>query len=107
MIIATRILRIANGLPVLIRLHAPEKSGQDWISRFDIDWPGQAISRWGSGVDAVQALIQALQMIGAEVNTSSFSEAGDLAWLPGYHGLGFPVPNNVRHLLNEDDDKQL
>lgn len=107
MIIATRALRIASRLPVLIRLHAPQESAQDWICRFDIDWPGQAVSRWGSGVDAIQALLQALQMIGAEINTSSYSEAGELVWLTGYQGYGFPVPNNLRQLLNEDDADQL
>jgi hypothetical protein len=96
-----------NGRRVVIKLHAPERQAEDWICRFEIGWPGQPAARWGSGVDALQALVQALQMIGAEVYTSADFEAGDLTWLPGYSGCGLPVPTNVRHLLQGDDARQL
>ncbi len=59
--------------------------------------------RWGTGSDAVQALLIALQMIGSEIYASAHHAAGRLVWLEPGHGYGFPVSNNVRDLLIGDD----
>ena len=60
-----------------------------------------------TGVDAVQALLFALQMIGAEVYTSSQHQSGRLEWLERGRGYGFPVPDNIRDLLVGDDKRFL
>ena len=68
MIIATRTLVLSNttgATDIQIRILAPEKAKVDWICRFEIDWPKGKAERWGAGCDAVQALLIALQMIGA------------------------------------------
>ncbi len=106
MVIASRILkhRDQNGdRDISIRIHAPEKDRVDWICRFQIEWPNETADRWGSGVDAVQALLQAFQMIGAEIYTSNLHASGQLSWFEQGGGYGFPVPNNIRDLLTGAD----
>lgn len=90
-----------------VRIHAPEESKSSWMCRFDIGWPEGKVERWGTGVDAVQALVMALQMIGVEVYASHYHEAGRLRWLEDGGGYGFPVSNNARDLLAGDDRKYL
>lgn len=107
MIIAKRFLSLRGTDSIAVHLHMPEQHSPDWICRFEIDWPEGAVTRSGSGIDAIQSLIQALQMIGAEICTSSHFEKGELSWLKGYEGCGFPVPNNIRGLLGRDDAKYL
>lgn len=105
MIIATRTLRLSKGGAVSISIHAPEKSSVDWICRFEIGWPEGKAERWGGGVDAMQALISALQMIGAELIASEQHKSGELVWLSPNRGYGFPVTQNIRDLLVGDDKK--
>jgi hypothetical protein len=81
------------------------KARVDWICRFEIEWPEGRVERWGTGVDAVQSLWIALQMIGTEIYTSQWHEAGQLVRLEPGRGYGFPVPNNIRDLLVGDDKK--
>ena len=109
MIIATRILTLnkKGGQKVAIRLYKPEPAKVDWICRFEIDWPEGKGERWGTGVDAVQALVAALQMIGSELYASEQNRSGKLGWLAPGHGFGFPVPNTIRDLLVGDDKKYL
>ena len=104
MVIATRslVLRDRN-IEVPIRIYAPEKAAVDWICRFEIGWPEGKVERWGAGIDAVQSLLIALQMIGAELYTSRHHEKGRLAWLAPERGYGFPVANIIRDLLKGDD----
>ena len=108
MIIATRDLVLrdqARAINILVRISAPEKAKVDWICRFDIGWPEGKIERWGTGVDAVQSLLFALQMIGAELDASSEHKSGRLEWLEPDRGYGFPVPDNIRNLLVGDDSR--
>jgi hypothetical protein len=110
MIIATRSLVLKSGnreVDIPIRIHAPERAPVDWVCRFDIGGPDGKAERWGTGVDAVQALMMALQMIGVEVYTSRHHEFGHLRWLAEGEGYGFPVSNNVRDLLEGNDAKYL
>ena len=106
MIIAMRRLVLRDNhrdIEIPVRIHAPEKSKVDWICRFEIGWPEGKAERWGSGVDAIQALLIAMQMIGAEVYASSQHQSGRLEWLEAGRGYGFPVSDNIRNLLVGDD----
>jgi len=110
MIIATRLLTLRDrgaNREIPIHIHAPEQSQVDWICRFDIGWPGGKAERWGAGVDAVQALLSALQMIGAELYVSDEYKSGALVWHSPGRGYGFPVPQTIRDLLVGDDRKFL
>lgn len=110
MIIAMRSLVLrkdGHNVEIPIRIHAPEKADVDWICRFEIEWPEGPVARWGAGIDAVQSLWIALQMIGAEIYTSHHHETGRLAWLAPDRGYGFPVSSNIRDLLVGDDKRFL
>lgn len=106
MIVASRILMCrqdGGDIEIPIRVHAPERAEVDWICRFEIGWPQEPAARWGTGVDAVQALLFALQMIGAEIYTSALHAQDRLTWLAPGRGYGFPVPDNIQDLLIGDD----
>ena len=106
MIIATRDLVLRDqtrAINIPVRIHAPENANGDWICRFDIAWPEGRVERWGTGIDAVQALLFAMQMIGAEVYARSEHKSGRLEWLEAGRGYGFPVPNTIADLLVGDD----
>lgn len=108
MMIATRTLSLRSEggeIEVPISIDAPERAHVDWMCRFRIGWPEGKVERWGTGADAVQALVMALQMIGVELYASRHHEAGRLRWLEEGAGYGFPVPNNVRDLLGGDDKR--
>jgi hypothetical protein len=105
-IIATRSLKLSRpggDTEIQVRISAPEKAKIDWICRFEIDWPDAKAERWGAGSDAVQALLIAMQMIGAEIYASNYHDSGKLRWLVADRGYGFPVTNNIRDLLVGDD----
>ena len=74
-----------------------------WTCRYEIDWPSQKRSHFAGGIDSFQALILALQMIGAEIYASTYHKAGSLKWFERYRGYGFPVGCNLRDLLIGDD----
>jgi len=110
MIIATRslVLRENQGnARVPIRVYAPETKEDHWICRFEIEWPEGRAERWGTGSDAIQALLIALQMIGSEIYASRYHEAGRLSWLTPGKGYGFPVAQNIRDFLIGDDKRFL
>ena len=107
-VIATRTLMLQTGggnAEVPVRVFAPEPDDNAWICRFEIDWPEGKHERWAAGVDAVQALVQALQIIGVLLYTSKQHKSGRLMWYEPGTGYGFPVTNNLRDLLIGDDVK--
>jgi hypothetical protein len=106
--IATRILSVRQGdqdTRVSIRIFAPEASKQNWSCRYEIAWPDGTRKMAAGGVDSVQALRLALQMIGAEIYTSEYHKSGNLIWHETGRGYGFPVASNLRDLLQGDDAK--
>jgi hypothetical protein len=107
-VIATRTLTLdanAGKVEIPIRVFAPEAGDNVWMCRFDIDWPEGKLERWAAGVDAVQALLQALQIIGVILYTSKHHRSGRLMWYEPGTGYGFPVTSNLRDLLIGDDVK--
>ncbi len=104
--IIARTLKIRSGVSdvdVSINVSAPERAEVDWICRFEIGWPEEAANRHATGIDSVQALLFAMQMIGAEIYASKYHEAGKLVWMEPGRGYGFPVPNSIRDMLVGDD----
>jgi hypothetical protein len=51
----------------------------------------------------VQALHATLQMIGSEIVSSGYYQAGEISLDGDYRGCGFPVPPNIRDCLRDDD----
>lgn len=109
--IATRALKIRNGaadIAVPVSIFAPQQSEHgDWSCRYEIGWPEKTRGMNAVGVDATQALLSAMQMIGAELYTSAHHKAGRLCWDEPGRGYGFPVPSNIRDLLEGDDKRFL
>jgi hypothetical protein len=106
MIIAQRMLTLKSAggdIDIPIQIHAPEKADDHWICRFEINWPGERLERHGAGIDAVQALLIAMQMIGAHIYSSEEHESGGLSWLESGRGYGFPVAKTIRDSLVGDD----
>jgi hypothetical protein len=106
MIIATRVLSLRDGtidIEIPIRIFAPEQSDRAWFCRYEIDWPEgrQDMTAWGT--DSVQAIVLALQMIGADIYTSSYHKSGKLKHEAPGRGYGFPVPASIRDLREGDD----
>ena len=81
--IMQRTLNLRSGnrdVTIPIKVHAPEqKAALDSICRFEIGWPEGKAERWGAGVDAIQAQLIVLQMIGAEIYANRHHEAGLLS----------------------------
>jgi len=110
MIIARRSLNLRQGqtdIEVMVRLYQPEPDGDAWTTRFEIDWPEGPRRGAATGLDSLQSLLLALQMIGSEIYTSNYHKAGALAWHEPGQGYGFPVPQNLRDLLIGHDARFL
>jgi hypothetical protein len=92
---------------VKITIFAPVPADPDWICRFEIGWSSQPQQKHAVGIDPVQALLFAMQMIGAELYASDQHESGRLIWLQHGNGYGFPVPASIRDVLRGDDARYL
>lgn len=106
----TRILKLRKGpdpQDVPVRIFWPINDKHAWDCRWEIVWPDRLRSNSGRGVDAIQALGHALQMIGTEIYCSEEHRSGHLVWTEGWSGYGFPVPAGIRDLLVGDDAKNL
>lgn len=106
MMIASRLLRLKgteSDAEIPIRIFAPEQDGDAWSCRYEIDWPEgpQSMTSWG--VDSIQALLLALNMIGADIYSSAYHKSGKLMLEAPGKGYGFPLPASLRHLLEGDD----
>ncbi|HZQ11439.1 MAG TPA: hypothetical protein VFB31_01370 [Pseudolabrys sp.] len=111
MVIAGRVLSLKKGndpVPIPIRIFAPQKELDDaWFCRYEIDWPDKKSTMNIGGADSTQALVQALQIIGAEIYASDYHKSGKLVWDKPGNGYGFPVAPSIRRLLQGDDAKYL
>jgi hypothetical protein len=107
MIIARRQLLIVEKgkkTPVSIQLKTPRESASNhWVCDYEIGWPEGTHKLAGHGADAMQALIIALQMIGAELYASAYHKNGSLRSEDQKGGYGFPVAANCRDLLVGED----
>lgn len=106
MVIATRILKLRRSgshLDIPVRLFAPVRQGTDWSCKFEIGCPEGTLTMTAKGIDAVQALHLALQMIGAFLYSSDHHASGNLMWQEEGRGYGFPVTSGIRDMLIGDD----
>ena len=93
---------------VTARIFKPERDpdGPNYRCRFQIEWPSDVKQFHAYGVDAIQALILALNLMGAYINTSQAVKKGKLVWLEPGGGFGLPVPRGIEDIL-QGDDRQL
>jgi len=111
MIIASRVLTLraeTKDVKIPIRIFAPkEGTNGNWFCRYEIDWPDKKSELSVGGIDSAQALVLALQTIGAEIYSSSYHESGKLFVDKPGGGYGFPVVPTYRDLLQGNDKKYL
>ena len=110
MLIARRSLQLQHdhgNVPIEIRIFMPQPDQEHWSCTYEIDWPEGSRQFAACGVDAVQALHLALNMIGAEIYSSDYHKSGKLFHEAPGGGYGFPVPPSLRDLLIGDDKKYL
>jgi hypothetical protein len=108
MLIAARKLLVRStdqNTQMEIRLFLPSLVDETWTCHYEIDWPTGTKDGFAAGVDAVQAIILAIQRIGAELYTSIYHRNAELVWERPDAGYGFLVPSNLRDLLKGDDAK--
>jgi len=110
MIIATRQLTVVaedgHQQGVKVDFYLPVQRSGSWYCKFDIAWPDGNESGEMGGADSVQALFNALQMVGLRVYSSKYHTSGELAWgVSGGGGYGFPVPKAARNLLVGTDKR--
>jgi hypothetical protein len=96
----TLYLRTENGQRAIeILIHQPVKDGTVWKCRHEVDWPEGRVIRDAVGQNALQALMIALNLIGADIYTSTYHREGRLRVSEKERGYGFPVPSSLRDLL--------
>ena len=88
---------------VPVTIYLPQAVGEDWRCAYEIGWPSGPRRAAANGVDSVQALLLAMQMIGAELYAACPPGAGYLAWLAEDDGFGFPLPPSMRDLAIGED----
>lgn len=81
----------------------PRRNDDGWSCDYEIDWPEGSRKATASGFDSIQALLFALNMIGAEIYTSDYHKSGALMWGRPRKGYGFPLPRIIKDLLIGDD----
>lgn len=92
---------------VAVSIFLPVAAEASWECLWQIVWPDRERKNLGLGVDGVQALVHALQMIASELYASEEHRSGQLIWTEGYNGYGFPAPAQIRELLLRDDARFL
>ncbi len=104
--IAQRVLKFgasgASGI-VPVTIYLPRASGNDWCCAYEIGWPTGTRQGQAFGVDSVQALLLAMQTIGAELYATRPSGIDDLQWLEKGGGFGFPLSPAVRDMAVGED----
>ncbi|MBS0536893.1 MAG: hypothetical protein JSR72_22780 [Proteobacteria bacterium] len=109
--VASRTLKLKSGdaivdVPVELFVPVREANGA-WKCVYTIGWPDGVSRKSTFGVDSMQALILALQMIGVELHVSEAHDMSALFWDKPGNGYGFPVMPNMRDQLVGDDAKHL
>ena len=97
-------LEAVNGfVDVLVLIAQPRREPRSWMCHWEIRWPDRVRANEAGGVDALQALLHAMQMVGIELYTSDEHRAGRLKWIDFGEGYGFPLTGNCRDLLEGED----
>ncbi|MEP9375648.1 hypothetical protein ABLE91_02945 [Aquabacter sp. CN5-332] len=90
-------------IQIPIRIFAPASKGGAWCCRYEIDWPEGSLVKEAEGIDSVQALLHAMQMVGFHIYHSDHHDSGALWLSPGRKGYYFPVVAEMRNMLVGED----
>ena len=95
-VIATRVLVVDDqpGFQIVISLGQPRRADTeqgDYVCEYQISGVGAGKVRCAVGMDTLQAIQFAIDMIGADVSSINRDLGGKLSWLePGHKNLGLP-----------------
>lgn len=103
-VVASRTLDLVGSEKAVVNavVERPRRTGNHYECEFQIDGLSVPVRSRSAGEDSMQALMLALQYIGARLYTSDEYTSGQLSWL-GMRNLGFPVPDSVAHLVPPKD----
>lgn len=96
----------ATAYHVDITLFQPMKVGDFWECEYEIHSlhaRGQIYEGKATGLDALHALISALQSIGLRVYNSELSRQDKLMWIESGQGYGLIVPSEFINLYKGQD----
>ncbi|MGH6840622.1 MAG: DUF6968 family protein [Methylocella sp.] len=96
-IIAQRVLKILKSptAEVTVSIGRPFLDGQDFKCEYTIEWPEHKQHAYSMGIDAIQALMLALQRLAADVSFSDYAKSKQLVWLEPEGGFGLPLPPDL------------
>lgn len=105
--IMKRQLTVVNGgqpCGMSVDLAAPARRGDhEWQCRYTLHWPDGVKEGAAYGIDAVQALILALNMVAVRLCASDAHEEQRLFWESVGDGYGFPLSATIRDLAQGAD----
>jgi hypothetical protein len=90
-----RQFELSDGAQVVLRFNEPVADQKDFRCDFEIAWRNDIRKSHAFGVDAVQAILMAMQKAHIDLLASSHAKAGELTWL-GNRNLGLPLPANIK-----------
>jgi uncharacterized protein DUF6968/uncharacterized protein DUF3658 len=105
-VIARRTLTMevdGRDVAVPVTLYAPVDKTDHWCCEFEIAWPDKPKLGKGNGLDAVQALLIALEMVGINLYSSDAHKQGKLKLDEPHGGYGFPLNSALRDLYEGRD----
>ena len=104
-IIAARELSLADGSPVTVELGLPYADGEnpDYVCPYRIRGMGSGRVRCSFGIDPIQALMLAMQVIGTDLYSSDEYRSGSLRWFKPHDDLGLPVLPSFEDVLPKED----
>ncbi|TIV06284.1 MAG: hypothetical protein E5V94_12565 [Mesorhizobium sp.] len=87
-----------DGDEVTCRFFSPEpEDGGDFLCWYEIGWPEGSRTFRARGIDAVQALLLAMQMAHADLLSERERHGRQVLWLD-QRSLGLPIANSIRDL---------
>jgi hypothetical protein len=92
-IFCERIVHI-DGQTAGCRFYQPEPDGQDFRCHYEIDWPEGLYKGRAYGVDAVQALLLAMQKAHTDLLAARENRGRQITWLDR-RSLGMPIPATI------------
>jgi hypothetical protein len=108
-VVASRVLTMETDggeVEVPVSIYQPIDKADHWRCEYEIGWPDRRKNFAAHGIDAVQALLLATQMVGVELYASDAHKTGRLKWDEPGGGYGFLLSYGMRDLY-QGRDKQL
>ena len=91
-----------DGQNIECRFYRPEPDGQDFRCAYEIDWPEGQRKRRAFGVDAVRALLLAMQAAHTDLLAARENHGRQILWLEN-RSLGLPVAKAISDWASDNE----